>query len=69
MNGSLRYLRSLLIFILSVWKEMSFPVGGWGCMTGKDLGVLYLFLFLACREQWREKEEELLRCPLFMEIR
>jgi hypothetical protein len=38
-------------------------------VTGKELGVLYLFVFPACREQWRDKEEELLRCPLYMEIR
>jgi hypothetical protein len=64
MNGSL----SLLTFLLSVWKS-SFPVGGWGCMTGKELCVLYLFVFYAFREQWRDKEEELLRCSLYMEIR
>jgi hypothetical protein len=38
-------------------------------VTGKELGVLYLFVFDACREQWKEKEEELLRCPLFIEMR
>jgi hypothetical protein len=38
-------------------------------VTGKELCALYLFVFDACREQWRDKEEELLRCPLFTEIR
>jgi hypothetical protein len=62
-NGSLSFNLSSLCAEGEV-----FPVGGKG-LTGKELGVLYLSVFDAFREQWREKEEELLRCPLYMEIR